>query len=150
MQSMKEQENFMRQAIALAKKGTDSPKGGAFGALITKDGIVIAAVHNSVKGSDDCTQHAELKAIQEACKAIGKDKLSKCELYTSCEPCMMCLGACYWAGFKTIYFGASALDAKEFGYIYSNMFYAASTEKRYKEFNMKQLLRNEAVTVWKK
>lgn len=147
---MEQHEIFMRQAIALAKKGAESPKGGAFGAVIVCDGKVMVAVHNTVKGSGDCTQHAETKAIREACRLVGKNNLSNCELYTSCEPCMMCLGACYWAGFKTIYFGASALDAKEYGYIYSKMFYNSSATERHQEFNMKQLLRDEAIAVWKK
>jgi len=138
----------MRHAIALANQGAESAQGGPFGAVIVRRGKIIAAVHNTVKASYDCTQHAELKAIQEAYKAIGNNSLSDCELYTSCEPCMMCLGACYWADFKTIYFGASALDAKEFGYIYATMFYDSSVLKRHTEFNMKQLLRNEAVAVW--
>jgi tRNA(Arg) A34 adenosine deaminase TadA len=141
-------ESFMRRAIALAHEGKLGT-GGAFGAVITKDGNIVAEVHNTVRQHQDCTQHAELAAIQKACMVLKSKALSECILYTSCEPCMMCLGACYWAGFKTIYFGASAQDAKDNGYVYSDMFYASDSEKRYKEFNMVQLLRDEAVAVWK-
>lgn len=144
----KNHESFMQRAIDLAREGKNGT-GGAFGAVITRNGSIIAEVHNTVKQQQDCTQHAELSVIQKACKVLESKDLSECILYTSCEPCMMCLGACFWAGFKHIYFGASADDAKEHGYIYSNMFYASGTQERYKEFNMIQLLRDEAVAVWK-
>ncbi len=140
---------FMRQAIALAKKGKESIDGGTFGAVIVKDNTVVAAVHNLVRGSQDCTQHAEIRAIQTACQHLNSKDLSDCTLYTSCEPCMMCLGGCYWAGFQKIFFGASAEDAKEHGYIYSDMFYGSDRQKRYTEFNMQQLLKEEAIAVWK-
>ena len=137
----------MKRATALAFEGK-AGEGGAFGAVITKDGSIVAEVYSPVKQRQDCTQHAELAAIQKACMVLKSKDLSTCILYTSCEPCMMCLGASYWAGFKNIYFGASANDAKQYGYIYSNMFYEADTNKRYKEFNMIQLLRDQAVAVW--
>ncbi|QLG47210.1 nucleoside deaminase [Costertonia aggregata] len=140
-------EFFMQRAIALAKEGK-AGSGGAFGAVIVCDGTSIVEVHNTVKSQQDCTQHAELSAIQKACQVLKSKDLSNCVLYTSCEPCMMCLGACYWAKFKTIYFGASAQDAKEHGYVYSDMFYASNTENRHREFNMVQLLREEAIAVW--
>ncbi len=139
---------FMQRAIALAHEGKYKG-GGAFGAVIVKNGSIVTEVYNTVKKEQDCTQHAELSAVQKACGILKSKDLSDCILYTSCEPCMMCLGACYWAGFKHIYFGASAADAKEYGYVYSNMFYASDIEKRYQEFNMTQLLRDEAVAVWK-
>lgn len=139
---------FMQRAIALAKKGKANG-GGAFGAVVVKQDTVVAYAHNTVKSSQDCTQHAQLAVIQKACGVLENGDLSDCTLYTSCEPCMMCLGACYWAEFKAIYFGASAQDAKDNGYVYSDMFYASDTKKRYKEFNMHQLLRDDAVAVWK-
>lgn len=146
--SKEEHEHFMHRAIAMARKGK-AGTGGAFGAIIVRKGTIIAEVHNTVKQQQDLTQHAELSAIQKACQFLKNRDLSDCTLYTSCEPCMMCLGACYWANFEHIYFGASALDAKAFGYIYSDMFYAYDTQKRYSEFKMTQLLRDEAVAVWK-
>jgi len=139
---------FMQRAIDLARKGKEG-KGGAFGAVVVRDGKVVAEVHNTVNEQQDCTQHAELSVIQKACKALGSKDLSDCTLYTSCEPCMMCLGACYWAKFKAIYYGASAEDARKQGYIYSNMFYASDIEKRYAEFNMAQIMQEEALAVWK-
>lgn len=138
---------FMQRAIALAKKGKANG-GGAFGAVIVQEDTIVAFGHNTVKSSQDCTQHAELAVTQKACDVLKSKDLSDCILFTSCEPCMMCLGACYWAKFKAIYFGASAQDAKENGYVYSDMFYDSDIKKRYEEFNMHQLLRDEAVAVW--
>jgi tRNA(Arg) A34 adenosine deaminase TadA len=138
---------FMQRAIVLAKKGKTNG-GGAFGAVVVQEDTIVAYAHNSVKSAQDCTQHAELAVIQKACGVLENKDLSDCILYTSCEPCMMCLGACYWAKFKAIYFGASAQDAKENGYVYSDMFYASDRNKRHEEFNMHQLLRDEAVAVW--
>ncbi|MFD1062098.1 nucleoside deaminase [Winogradskyella litorisediminis] len=145
---MKNHIKFMTMAINLAKEGKASENGGAFGAVITLDDKVICKVHNTVKGDSDVTQHAELKAIQKACKKLKTTDLSSYTLYTSCEPCMMCLGACKWAKFKAIYFGASAEDAKQHGYIYSEMYYDSENKKRHEEFNMIQICKEEAIKVW--
>ena len=88
---------FMQEAIALALKGMQSNAGGPFGALVVKDGIIIARGNNRVTSTNDPTAHAEIVAIREACKHLGSFQLDDCELYTSCEPCPMCLGAIYWA-----------------------------------------------------
>ncbi len=139
---------FMRRAIYLAKLGKEND-GGSFGAVIVKNGEIVAEGFNRVKSLSDCTQHAELSVIQKACRKLGSTTLADCILYTSCEPCMMCLGACYWAKFQKIYYGASALQAKENGFIYSNMFYTSDRGARHKEFNLEQLLANEALEAWK-
>lgn len=139
---------FMQRAIALALQGKEAGD-GAFGAVIVRDSAIIAEGHNKVNSNKDCTQHAELSVIQKACDTLKSKDLEQCILYTSCEPCMMCLGACHWAKFKTVYYGASAADAKDFGYVYSQMYYASEEDKRRKEFKLKQLLRDEAVAVWK-
>ena len=141
-------EDFMRKAIAWAQKGKETNGGGAFGAVIVKNGAIIAEGHNRVGKSTDCTQHAELAMIQEACKKLANKSLEGCILYTSCEPCLMCLGATRWAELEMVYYGASASDAYEAGYIYSDLFYNSHTGKRHVEFNLKQLLREEAVAVW--
>jgi guanine deaminase len=145
---MSYQSSFMQQAIALAREGKDTDGGGAFGAVIVRSGQVIAACHNLVGGAQDPTQHAELRCIQLACKALGTKDLSDCDLYTSCVPCMMCLGAARWARFQHIYYGASAAMAKDAGFIYSDMFYARDIEARDQEFNMQQFLGEEAAAVW--
>ncbi|SNR59769.1 tRNA(Arg) A34 adenosine deaminase TadA [Maribacter sedimenticola] len=138
---------YMQRAIELAKLGKEN-EGGSFGAVIVRNGTVLAEGFNKVKALSDCTQHAELLVIQEACRKLNSTTLKDCTLYTSCEPCMMCLGAIYWAKFKKVYYGSSAQDAKEHGFIYSNMFYDSNTEARQKEFNLEQLMAEEAVKVW--
>ncbi|MBP2830691.1 nucleoside deaminase [Aquimarina sp. U1-2] len=139
---------FMELAITLARKGKVTSGAGPFGAVIVKDDQIIAKAYNKVGKQQDPTQHAELAVIQKACKVLKSKDLSGCILYTSCEPCMMCLGACHWANFDVIYFGASADDAKKNGFIYSQVFYNSDQEKRYQEFNMNQLLRDLAIKVW--
>lgn len=141
-------EKYLRKAIKKAKEGRDSPNGGPFGAVIVRAGEIICEEHNLVKGKDDLTQHAEIVAMQVACSRIGRKNLKECVLYTSCEPCMMCLGACHWAQFEQIYFGASAEDARNHGFIYSNSYFTIDSESRYSEFKMTQLLKEEALAVW--
>jgi len=139
---------FMELAISWAKKGKLVEGGGSFGCVIVRENEIIAQCHNEVSGSQDCTQHAELKCIQMACKALNSKTLEDCVLYTSCVPCMMCLGAMKWAKFKHIYYGASAQDAKEAGFLYSDMYYSYDATKRDKDFNMTQKMQAEAVAVW--
>jgi tRNA(Arg) A34 adenosine deaminase TadA len=142
-------DKFMLKAISWAKKGKATKGGGAFGAVIVKEGHILAEGHNQVWSKTDCTQHAELAMVQEACKELKSKSLKGCVLYTSCEPCLMCLGTTRWADLDQVFFGASAEDAKEAGYIYSNLFYNSNTENRHVEFKLIQMLRDEAVAVWK-
>ncbi len=141
-------EKFMRMAVKKAQEGKASKEGGSFGAVIVRDGEIVCAVHNLVSGKDDLTQHAELVAIQVACSKIGRKALQECILYTSCEPCMMCLGACHWAKFKAIYYGASAEDAQKYGFTYSKSYFDMDAKLRRAEFHMEQLLREAALKVW--
>lgn len=103
-------EDFMRQAIALAVENIKSG-GGPFGAVIVKDGKVVATGANRVTANNDPTAHAEVSAIRAACTKLGTFDLSGCVIYTSCEPCPMCLGAIYWAHIDKIYYGANQYDA---------------------------------------
>src|SRR5471030_395856 len=107
---------FMLQAIRLATDNVTTGNGGPFGAVVVKDGKVIATGANQVTTINDPTAHAEVVALRNACQALGTFKLEGCELYTSCEPCPMCLAATYWARCKAIYFGASAADAAKAGF----------------------------------
>jgi guanine deaminase len=109
-------ETFMREAIRRAVENVTSGRGGPFGAIVVKDGHVIAAGINLVTSLNDPTAHAEVNAIREACSALGTFQLTGCELYTSCEPCPMCLGAIYWARPDRVYFGATARDAAAAGF----------------------------------
>ena len=102
--------DFMRQAIDLAKENIKNG-GGPFGAVIVKDGKVVATGANRVTANNDPTAHAEVSAIRAACTKLGTFDLSGCVIYTSCEPCPMCLGAIYWAHIDKIYYGANQHDA---------------------------------------
>ncbi len=109
-------DSFMQQAIQLAVDNVRSGRGGPFGAIVVKDGAVIATGTNSVTTTNDPTAHAEVTAIREACRALGAFQLAGCEIYTSCEPCPMCLGAIYWARPDRVYYAATASDAAEAGF----------------------------------
>jgi len=107
---------FMMQAIRLATENVTSGRGGPFGAVVVKDGKVIATGANQVTTINDPTAHAEVVALRNACQALGTFKLDGCELYTSCEPCPMCLAATYWARCEAIYYGCTAADAAKAGF----------------------------------
>jgi tRNA(Arg) A34 adenosine deaminase TadA len=104
-------EDFLRQAIDLAVDNVRQGSGGPFGALVVKDGLVIATGTNRVTASNDPTAHAEIVALRAACKEVGAFRLDGCDIYTSCEPCPMCLGALYWARVKAFYFAGNQQDA---------------------------------------
>lgn len=107
---------FMELAIALATENVQTGAGGPFGAVIVKDGEVVATGANCVTARNDPTAHAEVTAIRNACKALGSFQLEGCEIYTSCEPCPMCLGAIYWARPAAVYFANTHLDAADAGF----------------------------------
>ncbi|MCW5899992.1 MAG: nucleoside deaminase [Flavobacteriales bacterium] len=113
---MRDDDRFLREAIALARQGMDRNEGGPFGCVIVKDGAVIGRGNNRVTSSNDPTAHAEVVAIREACRSLGAFQLDGCTLYTSCEPCPMCLGAIYWARPDRIVFAATREDAAEAGF----------------------------------
>jgi guanine deaminase len=113
---MEAHSEFMQQAIALAVENVASGRGGPFGAVIVKDGKVIATGVNQVTATNDPTAHAEVTAIRSACEVLGTFQLEGCDVYTSCEPCPMCLAAIYWARCRTIYFGNTAADAAKVGF----------------------------------
>ncbi len=104
-------ETFLRRAIDLAVENVRQGLGGPFGALVVKDGEVIASGSNRVTTSNDPTAHAEIVAIRAACQKVGAFGLDGCDIYTSCEPCPMCLGAIYWARIKAFYFAGNQQDA---------------------------------------
>jgi tRNA(Arg) A34 adenosine deaminase TadA len=110
-----EKQAFMREAIKLSIENQQNG-GGPFGAVIVKDGKIIAASSNSVTLDNDPTAHAEINAIRKASKILNSFDLSGCDIYTSCEPCPMCLGAIYWAHIDTIYYGNTREDAKNIGF----------------------------------
>ncbi len=110
------QKQFMDEAIALAKQGVEGGHGGPFGAVVVKGGVVIGRGFNKVTSCNDPTAHAEVTAIREACQTVKHFSLEGCEIYTSCEPCPMCLGAIYWARLSAIYCAATRKDAAANGF----------------------------------
>ena len=112
MNPKEQDKNFMREAIRLASESVRNG-GGPFGAVIVKDGEIIAGSSNSVTIDNDPTAHAEVNTIRQACRKLGTFDLSDCVIYTSCEPCPMCLGAIYWAHLKCIYYGNTKKDARD-------------------------------------
>jgi tRNA(Arg) A34 adenosine deaminase TadA len=107
---------FLRRAIALATHNVADGKGGPFAAVIVRDGKIVGEGANSVTATNDPTAHGEVNAIRAACRALRTFTLAGCELYTSCEPCPMCLAACYWAHLDAVYYGCSAADAARAGF----------------------------------
>jgi tRNA(Arg) A34 adenosine deaminase TadA len=107
---------FLRRAIALATQNVVSGAGGPFGAVVVRDGLIVAEAANTVTTTLDPTAHAEVNAIRAAARALGTFTLAGCQLYSSCEPCPMCLAAAHWARMDAIYFGASAADAARAGF----------------------------------
>ncbi len=102
---------FMKIAVEEASQGMKNNDGGPFGAVIVKDGEIIARAHNEVIGTNDPTAHAEVNAIRKATRALGRFDLSDCEIYSSCEPCPMCFAAIHWAKIKKLYYGCTREDA---------------------------------------
>jgi len=107
---------FMAEAIRLAEENVRAGRGGPFGAVVVKDGRVIARGTNHVTSSQDPTAHAEVVAIREACRVLGTFQLAGCEVYASCEPCPMCLGAIYWARPDRLFFAGTRSDAAQAGF----------------------------------
>lgn len=109
-------EQFMQEAVNAALTGMNNNDGGPFGCVIVKDGKIIGRGHNKVTSDNDPTAHGEVMAIRDACKNLGTFELQGCELYTSCEPCPMCLGAIYWARLEKVYYGSTQIDAADVGF----------------------------------
>ncbi len=139
----------MQRAIELAIENVRSGRGGPFGAVIVKDGAVIAEGTNIVTSSNDPTAHAEVTAIREACHKLGSFQLEGCELYTSCEPCPMCLGAIYWARPARVFYGASAGDASAAQFDDAFIFREIAQPARLRKIPMTQVMRDEALAAFR-
>jgi guanine deaminase len=138
-------ESFMREAIRLSFETMRSNTGGPFGAVVVKDGKIIARGFNRVLETNDPTAHAEVVAIREACKVLNDHQLPGCSIYTSCEPCPMCLAAIYWARPNKVFFGNTKKDAADIEF--DDQFIYDEIERAFPErkIPMKQLLREEAL-----
>ncbi len=140
---------FMREAIALSLDNIEHD-GGPFGAVIVKDGEIIARGANRVTASVDPTAHAEVNAIREAARVLGTFDLSGCEIYTSCEPCPMCLGAIYWARLDKVYYGNTQADAKAVGFDDSFIYDELALPMGERRLKMTPMMRDEAIETFKR
>lgn len=139
---------FMKQAIALAKQSV-AKGGGPFGAVIVRDGILVAKGSNCVTLNNDPTAHAEVSAIRKACKKLHAFDLSGCEIYTSCEPCPMCLSAIYWAHIDKIYYGCTKTDAKNIGFDDSFIYDQIDLEPEKRTIPATNILRDQAIEAFR-
>jgi tRNA(Arg) A34 adenosine deaminase TadA len=145
-------EKFLRRSIELSERAAiELATGGAFGAVIVKDGRIIAEGMNRVVASRDPTWHGEMEAIRLACVTLQSFKLPGCILYTSAEPCPMCMAACYWAGIDEVYYAASVEDADAYGGFDDRPIYVElALPKEQRRVRLTQMLRDEAIVVWRK
>lgn len=135
----------MRRAIELSVENASGITGGPFGAVVVKNGHIIAEGVNLVTSTLDPTAHAEIVAIRAACSVLKSFQLDGCELYTSCEPCPMCLGAIYWARPARVRYGATHSDAARFGFDDSFIYEQIAVPPNLRRIAMEQLLGNEAI-----
>ena len=145
---MSDNSKFMLKAIELSIQSAKS-KGGPFGCVIVKDNQIVAEGHNQVTVNNDPTAHAEIVAIRNACKKLNDFFLKGCDLYTSCEPCPMCLSAIYWSHVDNIYYANTRMDAKDIDFDDSLIYSEFSKKIEDRKIPIKQMLRNEALQAFK-
>jgi guanine deaminase len=139
---------FMARAIRLSLENVDSGCGGPFAAVIVNDNRIVAEGANRVTLSRDPTAHAEVIAIRQACHALGVFELKGCEIYTSCEPCPMCLGAIYWARLSRVYYAGLAADAAQAGFDDALIYRELAKPHSERTLPMQQLMREEALAAF--
>ncbi len=139
---------FMMRAIELARSGMDNNDGGPFGCVVVKDGRIVGEGNNRVTSTNDPTAHAEVVAIREACKTLDAFQLDGCSIYTSCEPCPMCLGAIYWARPAQVFYACTREDAAAVGFDDDFIYDEISLPNKDRERVMINLLRDEGVALF--
>jgi guanine deaminase len=140
---------FMARAIQLSIENVLSGQGGPFGAVIVRNDSIVAEGVNRVTSTNDPTAHAEVVAIREACSKLGFFELKGCELYASCEPCPMCLGAIYWVRLARVYFGTFAADASRIGFDDSAIYREFARPHSERSIPMVQMMREQALTAFR-
>jgi guanine deaminase len=150
MEKQLTKEYFMREAIRLSIENVESGKGGPFAAVIVKDGKILASAVNEVTSSNDPTAHAEVVAIRKACSTLNSFQLDGCEIYCSCEPCPMCLGAIYWARAAKIYFANTKEDAAAVDFDDKFIYDEIDLSYTGRKLATQQLLREEALVAFEK
>jgi tRNA(Arg) A34 adenosine deaminase TadA len=142
-------ETFMQEAIRLSFETMRSNTGGPFGAVVVKDGKIIARGFNKVVSTNDPTAHAEIVAIREACKALNDFQLSGCEIYTSCEPCPMCMAAIYWSRPEKVYYANSKTDAAKIGFDDDFIYSEIALPYTERKIPLVRIMENEALEAFK-
>ncbi len=142
-------EKFMRRAIQLAKEGMNNDLGGPFGAVIVKNNSIIAEGNNNVTSKNDPTAHAEVVAIRKACEKLNSFQLDGCIIYTSCEPCPMCLGAIYWARPARVVYGCNRQDAANINFDDQFIYDELKVGMADRKIPFQQILQKEALIVFK-
>ena len=145
---MTREERFMSEAIQLANRGIAHKEGGPFGCVIVKGDEIVGRGNNQVTSTNDPTTHAEVVAIRNACKNLNSFQLEDCEIYTSCEPCPMCLGAIYWARPKVIYYAGTREDAADAGFDDSLIYEEMDRSLADRRIPIKSLGREQALKVF--
>jgi tRNA(Arg) A34 adenosine deaminase TadA len=140
---------FMARAIELSLENVHSGRGGPFGAVVVKDGAIIGEAANQVTSTNDPTAHAEVLAIRRGCEKLGTFDLTGGEIYTSCEPCPMCLGAIYWARLSRIYFANVDADASKIGFDDSLIYREIAQPRAQRKIPMIQMMREEALAAFR-
>jgi len=141
---------FMQRAIDIAFLGVDSGKGGPFGAVVVKDGVIVGEGSNEVTSTADPTAHAEVVAIRRACSSLGEFQLDGCELYTTCEPCPMCIGAIYWARPDKVYYGSTKEDAAAIGFDDNFIYNEIDLAMKDRKIPFVQMDRSETISLFEK
>lgn len=141
-------EAFMQDAITLSIQRMREGRGGPFGAVIVKDGRIISRGSNEVTAANDPTAHAEIVAIRAACRALGSFRLDDCEIYTSCEPCPMCLSAIYWARISRMFYAATRQDAAEAGFDDEFLYREIPLPITERQLSTRQILREQALAAF--
>jgi guanine deaminase len=146
---MTREEKFMLEAIKLSQNGVINNEGGPFGCIVVKGDEIVGRGNNKVTSSNDPTAHAEVTAIRDACKNLNTFQLDDCEIYTSCEPCPMCLGAIYWARPKVIYYANNRKDAAEIGFDDSMIYEEITVDLKDRKIPIIPIGREDALKVFK-
>jgi guanine deaminase len=148
---MTEQDRFfMQRAIELARMGVEMDLGGPFGCVVARDGEILGEGNNGVTSLNDPTAHAEIVAIREACAKLGSFQLDGCTIYTSCEPCPMCLGAIYWARPARVFYACTRDDAAEIGFDDRFIYEELEKANDEREMVLMNLMRGEALEVFRR
>lgn len=149
MENSTQREAFMREAIELSIDNIRNNTGGPFGAVIVRNGQILASGTNRVTSDNDPTAHAEVVAIRNACKTISNFSLEDCEIYTSCEPCPMCLSAIYWSGIKKVYYANTKLDAAAIQFNDNFIYEELDRPIEERTLFIRQMMRDEAIEAFR-